>query len=98
MLVQMAKHAEVLEGKTKEKRIIRVFDTVDVIYEPKLVTIEWVASPLNDMYADAALTAILQADGIDHHPGEFPQPPDTDHEHFKVYQQENFESDKLIET
>jgi len=89
MLIQVAKQVEIREGRTKDKRILRVFDAIDIIYEPKLVTIEWVASPVNDMYSDAALTAILQADSIDHHPGgSFPDPPDTDHEHFKVKNKE----------
>ena len=84
MLVQVAKSVTVFDGKTKDKRVIRIFNVVDVVYEPRLVTLEWVASPLNDMYADAALAAILQADSIDTHPGEFPPPPDTEPEHFKV--------------
>jgi hypothetical protein len=39
------------------------------------------------MYADAALAAILQADSVETHPGEFPPPPDTEPEHFKVQTQ-----------
>jgi len=45
--------------------------------------VEWVASPINDMYADAALTSILQADSLEVHPNDFPPVPDTDIEHFK---------------
>lgn len=54
--------------------------------EKKFVTIEWVASPVNDMYADAVLTCVLQADNSSD-----PEPPgisdeknDTSFEHFKV--------------
>lgn len=85
MLIQLAKEVEVLESKNKDKRVIRVFGVVDVVYEKGLVTVEWLASPVNDMYADAALTSILQADSIDVHPNEFPPPPDTDADHFKVH-------------
>ena len=28
--------------------------------EPKCVTLEWIASPCNDMFADAVLSAVLQ--------------------------------------
>lgn len=83
MLVQLAKDVKVRDGKSRGQRIIQVFGVIEVIYEPKLVTLEWIASPTNDMYADAALTAILQADAIDHHPGEFPAEPDSNEEHFK---------------
>lgn len=84
MLIQLAKEVEVLESKAKDKRVIRVFGVIDVVYEKGLVTVEWIASPVNDMYADAALTSILQADSVEVHPNEFPPPPDTDSEHFKV--------------
>ncbi|CAL8088600.1 unnamed protein product [Orchesella dallaii] len=83
MLVQLAKEVEVMESKGKEKRVIRVFDVIDVVYEKGLVTVEWVASPVNDMFADAALTAILQADSIEVHPNDFPPPPDTNLDHIK---------------
>ena len=85
MLVQLSKEATILPNKSKDgKRVIRVFGVIDVIYEPRMVVLEWVASPMNDMYADAALTAVLQAESIDVHPNEFPPPPDVDDEHFKV--------------
>ncbi len=32
----------------------------DIIYEPRMVTLEWIASPCNDMFADAVLSAVLQ--------------------------------------
>lgn len=84
MLIQLAKEVEVMESKAKDKRIIRVFGVIDVVYEKGLVTVEWIASPVNDMYADAALTSILQADSVDIQPNDYPPPPDTDLEHFKV--------------
>ena len=41
-------------------KVIRAFGAVDVVHDKRMVTIEWVASPVNDMYADAVLSAILQ--------------------------------------
>ncbi len=41
-------------------QVIRAFGAVDVVHDKRMVTIEWVASPVNDMYADAVLSAILQ--------------------------------------
>ncbi|ODM89116.1 Cleavage and polyadenylation specificity factor 73 [Orchesella cincta] len=98
MLVQLAKEVEVMESKGKDKRVIRVFGVIDVVYEKGLVTVEWVASPVNDMFADAALTAILQADSIEVHPNDFPPPPDTDRDHFKVCFIMRFMRDEIYET
>lgn len=46
----------------KEKTIIKVFKSVNVIVEHKLVTIEWLSNPVTDMYADAVMTVVLQAE------------------------------------
>ena len=43
-----------------KKQIIRAFGAIDIIYEPRMVTLEWIASPCNDMFADAVLSAVLQ--------------------------------------
>merc|ERR1711994_1038963 len=40
-------------------------EAVDLVVERRMVTLEWVASPVNDMYADAVLCAILQAESMD---------------------------------
>ena len=45
----------------------RAFGAIDVIYEPRMVTLEWIASPCNDMFADAVLSAVLQV------PQDFPR-------------------------
>ena len=47
-----------------------------------MVTLEWVASPINDMYADAVLSAVLQADSIDT-PKYIPSSAKVDKIHFK---------------
>ncbi|ODM88437.1 Cleavage and polyadenylation specificity factor subunit 3 [Orchesella cincta] len=92
-----AKEVEVVESKGNDKRVIRVFGVIDVVYEKGLVTVAWVASPVNDMFADAALTAILQADSIEVHPNDFPPPPDTDRDHFKVCFIMRFMRDEIYE-
>ena len=35
-------------------------ETVAAILETRLVTLEWIANPSNDMFADAVLSALLQ--------------------------------------
>ena len=37
-----------------------------------MVTLEWIASPVNDMYADAVLCAILQAESMESTPSYVP--------------------------
>ena len=41
-------------------QIFRAFGSIDIIVEPKMITLEWIASPCNDMFADAVLSAVLQ--------------------------------------
>ncbi|XP_044745051.1 cleavage and polyadenylation specificity factor 73 [Coccinella septempunctata] len=45
-----------------EEKKMKAFGAIDIIFEGKIVTLEWVANPVNDMYADAIVAAILQAD------------------------------------
>jgi len=44
---------------------------------------EWIATPVNDMYADSVLTAILQAEIMDQSPKVLPAPTKMDRMHFK---------------
>ena len=63
VLQQTAGEVKIVEvdGDTaKKKTIIRAFGSIDIIHEPRIVTLEWVASPCNDMFADAVLSAVLQ--------------------------------------
>jgi len=88
----MAKNIAVLEGK--KGPAVRVFNAIDICVEDNeknFLTLEWVASPVNDMYADAALTCILQMDASNRGskgendigpPGEISN-PDISLEHFK---------------
>ena len=64
------------------QKIIRAFDSIDIVVEKRMVTLEWVASPINDMYADAVLSAVLQADSIDT-PKYIPSSAKVDKIHFK---------------
>lgn len=49
---------EVLE----EDKKFKVFNCVEVIFDGKIVIMEWPATPTNDMFADAVLAALLQSD------------------------------------
>lgn len=67
-----------------DKKIIRAFNAVDIVYEKKfaMVTLEWIASPVNDMYADAVLAAVLQSETIKN-PRYIPSVSSVDLMHFK---------------
>lgn len=91
-LLQLAKDIQVMDSK--KVPTIRVFNAIDVSHDAdnKFVTLEWVASPLNDVYADAVLACILQVDACIRTtkpgddiapPGEPTKGPDTSVEHFK---------------
>ncbi|CAG5866479.1 unnamed protein product [Menidia menidia] len=49
---------EELDGT--EKNTLRVFKNVTLIQEAGMVLLEWVTNPLNDMYADAVTTVVLE--------------------------------------
>ncbi|KAK9878570.1 hypothetical protein WA026_022640 [Henosepilachna vigintioctopunctata] len=51
--------------ETVEEKKLRAFNAVDILIDGKVVTLEWIANPVNDMYADAIVAAILQADLLD---------------------------------
>ena len=60
VLQQTAGEVETVAGDADNKKIIRAFGSIDIIWEPRIVTLEWIASPCSDMFADAVLSAILQ--------------------------------------
>lgn len=60
-ITQVAGLLETVEGERK----MRAFNAVDITIENKIVTLEWMANPVNDMYADAVVAAVLQAESID---------------------------------
>ena len=47
-----------------------------------MVTLEWIASPCNDMFADAVLSAVLQAESLDS-PKHLPPSNKMDKMHYK---------------
>lgn len=49
---------EVLDNDKK----FRVFDCVEVTFDGKIVILEWVANPINDMFADTVLASLLQTE------------------------------------
>lgn len=50
---------EVVEPEKKFK----CFHAIDLQFENKIVIIEWLATPVNDMYADTILATLLQSEG-----------------------------------
>jgi cleavage and polyadenylation specificity factor subunit 3 len=49
-----------------------------------MILLQWVATPVNDMYADAVLAAVMQAEMLDTTPPFFPIQSKMDRMHFKV--------------
>lgn len=49
---------EVLDTDKK----FRVFDSVDVTFDGKIVILEWLGNPVNDMFADTVLASLLQTE------------------------------------
>jgi len=82
ILQHTAGEVEIVEGDGEKKQVIRAFGAIDIIYEPRLVTLEWIASPCNDMFADAVLSAVLQAETLDS-PRYLPPTAKVDKQHFK---------------
>eukprot|EP00088_Acartia_fossae_P070590 TRINITY_DN9501_c0_g1_i4.p1 TRINITY_DN9501_c0_g1~~TRINITY_DN9501_c0_g1_i4.p1 ORF type:complete len:694 (-),score=174.59 TRINITY_DN9501_c0_g1_i4:82-2163(-) len=83
LLTQLAGPLEHVKGEvTDKKQILRAFGAIDVIIEAKMVTLEWIATPCNDMFADAVMSTVLQADSLDE-PGYLPQTATIDKLHFK---------------
>lgn len=83
LVQQLAGELETVEGeKLDKKQIFRAFGAIDIIYEPRMVTLEWIASPCNDMFADAVLSAVLQAESMEC-PSYLPPAAKVDKLHFK---------------
>jgi len=78
LLTQVSGNVEVLEEKK-----LRVFQNVELTLDNKIVTLEWIANPVNDMYADTVLAAVLQAEMLDSAPSFFPIHAKMDRMHFK---------------
>jgi len=78
LLTQVSGNVELLEEKK-----LRVFQNVELTLDNKIVTLEWIANPVNDMYADTVLAAVLQAEMLDTTPSFFPIQSKMDRMHFK---------------
>uniref|UniRef100_W5KBE1 Cleavage and polyadenylation specificity factor subunit 3 n=1 Tax=Astyanax mexicanus TaxID=7994 RepID=W5KBE1_ASTMX len=48
------------EVDTAEKTTLRIFDSITLVHDGNMVLLEWVSNPLNDMYADAVTTVVLE--------------------------------------
>ncbi len=70
---------------SSEKKIFRAYGAIDIVYEKKMVTLEWIASPMNDMYAECVLSAVLLAEQTESTdtPRYIPSTAKVDKIHFK---------------
>lgn len=51
---------EVQQVEGSDRITVRIFDSVSLVHDAGTVLLEWVANPLNDMYADAVATVVLE--------------------------------------
>ncbi|KAK0074865.1 hypothetical protein PV325_007697, partial [Microctonus aethiopoides] len=78
LLMQMDGELDIIDEKE-----MRVFKNIDVIIEGKIVMVEWIGTPVNDMYADAVFVALLQVDMMEDPAEPLPAPTKMDRMHFK---------------
>jgi len=78
LLTQISGNLEVVDDKK-----LRVFKNVDVTIDGQIATMEWIVTPVNDMYADFVLAAILQAETMDQSPKILPASTKMDGIHFR---------------
>ncbi|KAJ8717563.1 hypothetical protein PYW07_005493 [Mythimna separata] len=60
----------------------KVYSCVELIVENNMITLEWAAAPVSDMFADALVAAILSASALTA-PRHLPLAPKLDRMHFK---------------
>lgn len=62
LLLSQLRHltGDVEEIETPEKNTLRVFNSITLVQDANMVMMEWVANPINDMYADAVTTVVLE--------------------------------------
>uniref|UniRef100_A0A8C1R4I3 Cleavage and polyadenylation specific factor 3 n=1 Tax=Cyprinus carpio TaxID=7962 RepID=A0A8C1R4I3_CYPCA len=62
LLLSQLRHltGDVEEIEISEKSTLRVFNSITVVHDQNVVLLEWFANPLNDMYADAVTTVVLE--------------------------------------
>lgn len=61
----------------------KVFDSVEVTFDGKIVILEWVANPINDMFADTVLASLLQTELCGNQIKGATTSNKTDHAHLK---------------
>uniref|UniRef100_T1HZV1 Uncharacterized protein n=2 Tax=Rhodnius prolixus TaxID=13249 RepID=T1HZV1_RHOPR len=44
---------------------LRAFNCIDITLNKKTISLEWIATPVNDMFADCILTAIIESETVD---------------------------------
>ncbi|KAG5846794.1 cleavage and polyadenylation specificity factor subunit 3 [Anguilla anguilla] len=51
---------DVEELENTDKTTLKIFKNITLVHEVGMVMLEWIANPLNDMYADAVTTVVLE--------------------------------------
>jgi len=86
LLASMYGNIEVVLEEENENKSLKIFGVITLIYQSPVVVLEWVASPANDMYADAIMKVILKAQDLDQSTDDQPNLknlPTFDKMHFK---------------
>lgn len=86
LLASMYGNIEVVLEEEKDNKSLRIFGAITLIYSSPVVVLEWVASPANDMYADAIMKVVLKAQDLDRNVDDHPNlktVPTFDKMHFK---------------
>uniref|UniRef100_A0AAQ6A4X4 Cleavage and polyadenylation specificity factor subunit 3 n=1 Tax=Amphiprion ocellaris TaxID=80972 RepID=A0AAQ6A4X4_AMPOC len=59
-ILVLLKDCDVEQVERAEKITVRIFKSITLVHEAGMVLLEWIANPLNDMYADAVATVVLE--------------------------------------
>ncbi|KAB7507057.1 Cleavage and polyadenylation specificity factor subunit 3 [Armadillidium nasatum] len=57
-------NVDILTTDDPNQKVLRVFDSVNVVHEPPVIVLEWIASPTTDMYATAVMKMVLKAQDL----------------------------------
>ncbi|KAL7640374.1 UNVERIFIED_CONTAM: hypothetical protein RMT77_008647 [Armadillidium vulgare] len=57
-------NVDILTTEDPNQKVLRVFDSVNVVHEPPVIVLEWIASPTTDMYATAVMKMVLKAQDL----------------------------------
>ncbi|ELU13297.1 hypothetical protein CAPTEDRAFT_184406 [Capitella teleta] len=79
---QLTTDVEVLPATDGTTRGLKIFKEIVMLHSKNMITLEWTASPVNDMFADAILAIVLKAEN-DQIKDKIPVPFVVDQSHFR---------------